>query len=85
MKVVYKYPVSLSVKFSFQIPQYAEVLSVGMQNGSPQMWVLLDPDARGIIRTFSIFGTGCEISHPNVEYVGTFQNGDLVWHLFELK
>jgi len=49
-KVIWKYPVS--PQFDVELPEDAEVLSVQAQDGKPQMWVLLDPDAPKVKRTF---------------------------------
>lgn len=47
--------------FNFEIPQGHKVLSVGMQNGKPCMWVELDKLAWGCSYTFLKVGTGQDI------------------------
>jgi len=55
---------------------------VAMQGEIPTMWVEVDPDAK---KTWDIdyqwFGTGQDIP-GNAMYVGTVQDGALVFHLY---
>jgi hypothetical protein len=86
MKTIYKYPVKITGEFDIGMPKDSKILYVAMQNGSPYMWVLVDPDATHETRTFSIVGTGNPAAHVEVEnYIGTFQQYQFVWHLFEIK
>lgn len=84
-RAIWKYPVHLTDQFGAHIPEGAEVLSVQVQHGEPQMWVLVEPDAPQRYRNFRVVGTGHPFDPAGWDFVGTFQisGGDLVFHLFE--
>ncbi len=81
---IWKYPV-VGPQFMLRMPDGARVLSIQNQQGSPQMWVLVDPDSPGVHREFLFYGTGHTMPDDPGEFIGTFQvaDGDLVFHLFE--
>lgn len=83
MKKIFKY--GLEPVTVIDLPKDAEILTVQNQNGTPQMWVLLDPDAPTVKRTFLIYGTGHNFDMKHYRYEGTFQleSGVLVFHVFE--
>lgn len=85
MKTVWKYPVRPTMEI--ELPVGAQVLSVQMQGGEPQMWVHLDPAAPKEVRSFAVFGTGHEIPDDYTLFIGTFQThgGLLVFHVFETR
>ena len=86
--VIWKFPVALEDRFSVSIPKGARILTLQLQRGRPQMWVLVNPEVSPEQRTFRIVGTGHRYS-ANVlgswRYLGTFQmqDGAFVWHVFE--
>lgn len=83
---IYKYPITQPKGLiSIEMPAGAEVLTVQVQNEVPCIWALVGPDAPPTMRGFRMYGTGHEIDHENMPYVGTFQlvGGSLVFHLFE--
>lgn len=87
MREVWKYGVGTFGLFSINMPEGAQILTVGAQHDVGHMWALVDPRAPRVSRTFLLTGTGHEIDGTlTVEYVGTFQqvNGALVWHVFEV-
>lgn len=85
---VWKYPVPVRQgEFSLRIASDAKPLSVQFQHGQPVMWVVTDMDrlTDRVERRFIWYGTGWDImGYENLEYVGTMQDGWLVWHLFEV-
>jgi len=87
MKTVWKYTLNSDDVLSFSLPVGSEILSVQEQNGSPQMWVLVNPN-ESIMETrfFRLAGTGHSIKSPIKSFIGTFQlyDGELVFHLFEI-
>lgn len=84
MQVIYKYPVHPRMKL--RLPADAAVLTVQVQHGEAQMWVLLDPEAPTVTRHFAALATG-ESFPPTLtraDYIATFQSdGGLVFHVFE--
>ena len=85
MQTIHKYPFGVTDQLTRELPANAQVLAVQLQHGTPCLWVLLDPDAPMMPRTFCLYGTGQQIHREPGRYIGTFQlsEGDLVFHLFE--
>ena len=87
-QAIWKYAVPVQDMITLMIPRNAQVLTVQVQHGEPQLWALVDPDNPPEQRTFRLAGTGhvIEGSVNIFSYVGTYQldDGALVFHLFEL-
>jgi len=57
-----------------------------IQNGqmfNAQMWVKVDTENEVEKRMFEVIGTGQNFDDTNKKYVGTYQEGPFVWHVFE--
>ena len=82
-RTVWKYALNSPVTM-IDLPLGAEVLDVATQDGVPHLWVLGEPGAPMMARTFVGFGTGHAVE-PGARYVGTAHGvyGDLVFHIFE--
>lgn len=66
------------------MPEGAKILSVQIQNGEAVLWALVDPDALKRNRMFRVFATGENVFTPEKwNYIGTFQKGWFVGHVFE--
>lgn len=83
MKIIYKYSFDIVDNFNINVSKDAEVLTVQIQNGKPYIWVLTDPKAELVPKRFTIYGTGHTTNCENMKYIGTFQLGMFVGHLFE--
>ena len=83
MKTIWKW--TLQRETTIDMPLGAKLLTVQEQHGEPQLWALVDPDAKTYQRTFRVYGTGHGLPDDPGEYVGTFQMhcGTLVFHVFE--
>jgi hypothetical protein len=88
-KSVWKYPFDITKNpNTFNMPRNAEILCIKVQNDIPTIWALVDSDDDMATedRVFEIFGTGWDINGDEInEYIGTFFNGPLVFHVFELR
>lgn len=83
MRTIWKYQLRLIDVQEVDMPLNAEVLHLDMQGPYPCIWVYLDPDLNGTERrTFVTHGTGHKIPDNHV-YIGTYQDGPFVWHVFE--
>ena len=80
MKTIYKYPAYLNVA----MPIGARIIRVGQQEGSAYIWAIVDPNADTEPRNFFVAGTGAGLPDSS-EYIGTFEEGVFVWHVFEQK
>lgn len=84
---VWKYEVRVVDEFAVQMPEFAEVVHVGVQRGNsdvPYMWALVNPEREVTTRRFYCRGTGHPVNEGLV-YLGTFilEGGVFVGHLFE--
>jgi hypothetical protein len=89
MRVIHKYELTGS---QILMPQFAELLHVGEQDGIAYVWALVDPAQPMVLRRVSVVGTGHRILGMNNDsedyitdaYVGTVQmQSGLVWHVFD--
>ena len=84
---IWKWTLAVTGLQTVAMPRGAQVLSVQMQGGAPQLWALVDEKAPTEPRTFATYGTGDPM--PEVanhgRFVDTYQmDGDsLVFHVFE--
>ena len=83
---IWKFPIRIDDELVIEMPRGARILHVGVQNGKPQLWAMVDVKAPLVDRHFAVRGTG----HPadglkEVQHSGTFMmaNGALVFHLFD--
>lgn len=85
MKAIWKFPVMFEDVNSIMMPKGAKVLTVQMQAGSPVIWAIVDPESELVDRRFRLLGTGQHFDDwgDYVQYVGTFQDGGFVGHLFD--
>jgi hypothetical protein len=82
IKQIWKYKVENVI----EMPKEAEILSVQIQNGqmfNACIWVKVNPENELEKRQFEVIGTGHSFEDSNKEYIGTYQDGPFVWHLFE--
>lgn len=81
---IFKYPLNITDTQQVMIPEGAKVLTAQVQNSSPCLWVLCEPNAPLAPRTINIHGTGHTVSEDAGEYVSSFQmyGGSLVFHVF---
>lgn len=84
LRQVWKYPVEPG-QFEYAIPFDAEFLHVSNQDGQPAMWFLVTLLHQASERKFLCVGTGRDIRKNSLEYLGTFQIPEGVFHLFEVK
>ena len=86
MKTIHKYTLDRAWDQKVSMPRGAKILSVQPQNGLPQIWAEVDPNALTVERTFVVIGTGHKLPEGfTLEFLGTvqLQNGSLVLHVYE--
>jgi hypothetical protein len=82
MKTIWKWTLNRP-HMQLSMPSGAHILDVQMQNGTPVLWALCDPDVTRENRTFVIYGTGRNMPTYPGKYISTFQHDSFVWHVFE--
>lgn len=88
MRAIHKFPLPHAITtgdpVAVEMPPQAIRHRFAMQNHVPTIWAEVDT-AHGLVpRYFQIFGTGQELP-DGAEYVGTFEQGPFVWHLYEVQ
>ena len=88
MKVIYRYTM-VSRHCEFEVPKGGKVLDVQIKSGEdlPSIWILIETDNmdKKETRKFHSYGTGVGIPGDPGKYIGTFQDGSLMHHVFEEK
>jgi hypothetical protein len=79
---IWKYQVRAWGQTVIPMPRNARVVAVQLQRDIPTLWALVDPDAPRTERTFEVVGTGWDFNEDE-SYIGTYQQGDFVWHVME--
>lgn len=85
MITIWKQPLQITDEQFIEVPKGAELLSVQVQNGEPQIWFKCDAEAPKVYVRILVYGTGNPISPCEGEkYLSTFQvmGGQLVFHVF---
>jgi hypothetical protein len=82
MKQIYKYKVMGAI----EMPKGAEILKLMVQDSfNVCIWAKVDPEMEIESRRFEVIGTGHPFNDTNKQYIGTYQDGPFVWHIFEIK
>ena len=85
---IWKYQLNVIDEQQLFLPADAKILTVQTQRGTPCLWALVNEENTAKeLRKIAIYGTGNPIPDDPGEYIATFQmhNGDLVFHVFEVK
>jgi hypothetical protein len=83
--VIWKFRLDVHDMQEIEMPQLAQILSVGTQGGTPQLWALVDELAPKVRRKIRTIGTGHPIDgHPG-RFIGTYMmcHDSLVFHVFD--
>lgn len=85
MKTIWKFPLLLTARQTLQMPTGAKILTAQIQGSGEYskmtLWAQVDPDVPKVNRQIAIAGTGHDL--PSGEYVGTIQQHDFVWHVYD--
>lgn len=84
MITIWKFTIPMAESAEIEMPTGAQLLHVGMQNRSVQLWAQVNTEAPTTIRHFHVRGTGHSIP-DNEKHVGSIQDPPFVWHLYEEK
>lgn len=85
MDKIWKYTLEITDKQSICMPEVSIMLDVRLQNGSPCLWVRVDPSSPYVFKEFITHVTGQDVPHETGNHIGTYQlnGGSLVFHVFE--
>lgn len=86
MITIWKQTLDICDQQFIEVPEGAELLTVQVQHGQPQLWFKCDNKTPKIYQHIRIYGTGNPISNSSNDekYLATFQieGGQLVFHVF---
>lgn len=86
MITIWKYRLDVIDEQTIEVPFEAKALSVQMQNAELCIWCLVKTDNKLVPMHIRIFGTGHPVVDvPDKSYVGTFQEGWFVGHVFAFR
>lgn len=80
---VEKFPIYLIERQTLTLTQGCELLSVGMQYGSPCLWARVEPTAPPRKVAIFIVQTGQELPKVGLAYLGTLVGEVHAYHVFE--
>lgn len=82
---IWKFELETNDEQYIEVPAGAVMLDVQIQNGTPCLWVRLDPEAEKYKRRIVTHGTGHRVPTTTTLYIGSYQlqDGALVFHVFE--
>lgn len=82
MRVIHKYPLTLTGTQSIATGRHPVVRCVAEQGGDLRVWVEVDKGTAGSAAiTLAVVGTGWDIPE-GFKYFGTGFVGSLVWHVY---
>ena len=90
MEQIFKYPVPVTnyTHFTLDLPLNYQILTVQIQDDDPYIWAIVNTAYEKTEAHFRIYGTGFFMKENENEkrgmYVGTFQRGPFVYHLFHV-
>jgi len=81
---IYKYTLSIVDNQEIEMPAFAQILCVQIQDGLPQIWVAFESTIY-VKRKIIIIETNYHREKWPSHYIGTFQlqGGSLVYHVFD--
>jgi len=83
-ETIWKYQLRIADKQEVEIPElsiFAHLEKDPVLPGTINVWMLVVPESRMVMKVFRFYGTGHPISQELQEYLGTVREGG-VWHLF---
>jgi hypothetical protein len=79
-RVIYKYEVPPLNNSTVEMPAGSKILWLDLQDRNICVWASVDLESEAVEREFTIIGTGHQ--EPAGEYVGSFQEGGFVGHVY---
>lgn len=82
IQTIWKFPLDVRELQTIVVPSNAQALHLAVQDGTPCVWVLLDPNAPTRQRDILCFGTGHSVLAFADRHIGTVLIDSYVWHYF---
>jgi len=91
MTQIWKFPlqddgfIANGIPHSVIMPCGSRVIHAGIQGRMICLWAIVAVGAKSFKREFIIYGTGHDIGRDDLDHIATFQSGELVFHVFEVR
>lgn len=86
MKAIHKFAVPTTEDGIIKVPKGAKFICAQMQDDRPHVWAIVETINPLVERVISVVGTGWAMDGFKADiYIGTVQDGPLVWHIFVNK
>lgn len=82
MRQVWKFAI-VPFATDIRMPKGAKLLHVALQDENPCLWAEVESKAPIVKRNIRTYGTGHKIDDEPSIYVGTFQIGQFVFHVYD--
>lgn len=89
MKVIWKFEIPFprtTEPVALETPVEWQPLSLQVQDGTPVLWAIVNPESLRVQRSILVVGTGWDIPEDRtIVHLGTYQtnHGQFVWHVFD--
>ena len=84
MKTIHKYALKPQGAQKVKMPEGAQILHAGEQEGSLFIWARVNTEHKPENRKIEVYGTGHEVNEFDLEHISTVQmSNGLVFHVFE--
>jgi hypothetical protein len=80
--IIYKYPIEFKPEQTIDGFAKMRFIYSNYQRGVMTLWAEVDETTEKIPRTVYVVPTGRVLTHRQHNYVGTFMQGDYVWHIY---
>lgn len=84
MLTIYKYALAILSQQPIRMPKGAKILSVDCQRDTICLWAEVDCKQSEEVRWIGIVGTGRRVPEGDRRFIGTVQQRQFVWHVYEL-
>lgn len=85
MKSIWKWNLLVTDLQVIDMPVGTQLLTVQSQGGRLCLWGAVNQTNDLEPRTIAIYGTGNPVPDDPGHYIATAQQGQFVWHIFEIK
>ena len=82
-KRIFKYPLKVEDEQIIKMPLGYQILTVQIKDNVPCIWAIVDDNEKHIIDcSIMTIGTGHYFDNHLLDYIGTYQLNQLVFHVF---
>lgn len=85
-KKIWRFTIQAVERQTIKMPALAHILDCQRQSfGALSLWAIIDPAQAQEDREIAIIGAGHPMPDDLNDYIATVQDGELVWHVFDVR